>query len=145
MTMDKAKRKRLQAKGWQVGSAADFLGLSGEEQAYIDLKLSLAEAVATRRKQMRVSQAALAKKLHSSQSRVAKMEAADASVSLDLLVRSFLSMGATRRDLMRAIKPRPKRRTAYGPERREGEKLHEAEWRRTLPSHSPFDSPQRKT
>ena len=35
----------------------------------------------------------------SSQSRVAKMEAADASVSVDLLIRSLLKLGAARKDL----------------------------------------------
>src|SRR4051812_10965639 len=107
--MDKAKRKRLEAQGWQVGATADFLRLSAEDEAYIELKLSLANALASRRKQMRVSQATLAKQLRSSQSRVAKMEAGDATVSLDLLIRSLLSMGVTRRDLARVLLPKAKR------------------------------------
>jgi transcriptional regulator with XRE-family HTH domain len=45
----------------------------------------------------------LAAKLQSSQSRIAKMEAGDPSVSLDLLIRSLISLGATERELSRII------------------------------------------
>jgi hypothetical protein len=34
----KQKQKRLQAKGWKVGTVKEFLGLSNEEAAYIELK-----------------------------------------------------------------------------------------------------------
>jgi ribosome-binding protein aMBF1 (putative translation factor) len=101
--MERQKRKHLEKQGWAVGSAQDLLGLSDEEVAYVELKVALANAITTRRKQQRRSQIALAKKIGSSQSRVAKMEAADSSVSLDLMVRSLLSLGATRRDLAKAL------------------------------------------
>jgi hypothetical protein len=42
--MRKAKRKRLQAKGWKIGTVKEFLGFSDEESAYIDLKSSLPQA-----------------------------------------------------------------------------------------------------
>ena len=103
MTMKAAKKKKLEAKGWKVGSAADFLALSPEEAAYIDLKLSLSKRLKEMRTQKKMSQTALAKEIHSSQSRVAKMEAGDASVSLDLLVKSLLAVGASNRDLAKAI------------------------------------------
>ena len=101
--MKAAKKKKLEAKGWKVGSAADFLALSPEEAAYIDLKLSLSKRLKEMRTQKKMSQTALAKEIHSSQSRVAKMEAGDASVSLDLLVKSLLALGASNRDLAKAI------------------------------------------
>jgi len=44
-----------------------------------------------------------AKLIKSSQSRLAKMEGGDPSVSLDLLIRSLLALGASNRDLARAI------------------------------------------
>jgi len=103
MTMKAAKKKKLEAKGWKVGSAADFLALSPEEAAYIDLKLSLSKRLKEMRTQKKMSQTALAKEIHSSQSRVAKMESGDASVSLDLLVKSLLAVGASNRDLAKAI------------------------------------------
>lgn len=100
--MDKAKRKRLEAKGWKVGSAADFLGLTPEEAALIEIKLALARSL-RRRRQKRMTQAQLAEKLKSSQPRVAKAEGGDASVSVELLVRAMLATGATPKEIGKAI------------------------------------------
>ena len=97
--MDKKKVQRLKEAGWAVGDAGDFLELTDEERAFIETKLALAVAVRDRRKRRGLSQTDLARRLSSSQSRVAKMEAADPSVSLDLLVRSLLSLGATQADI----------------------------------------------
>jgi phage-related protein/DNA-binding XRE family transcriptional regulator len=102
-TMRDDKRKRLEAKGWKVGSARDFLGLSSEEDAYIKLKLKLADAVRERRRRRHVTQVDLARVLRSSQSRVAKIEAGHPSVSLDLLIRSLLALGVSERDLATII------------------------------------------
>ena len=73
--MRKPKRKRLEAKGWKIGTVKEFLRLSDEESAYIDLKIKLAGGLRQRRQQQGLSQLDLAAKLQSSQSRVAKMEA----------------------------------------------------------------------
>lgn len=97
------KKKRLEASGWRVGSADEFLDLTPEEAALVELRLKLADAVRERRTERHLTQAALARLLGSSQSRVAKVETADDSVSLDLLIRSFLAMGATARDLARIL------------------------------------------
>jgi ribosome-binding protein aMBF1 (putative translation factor) len=101
--MRKQKQKRLEAKGWKVGTVKQFLDLSDEESAYIELKIKLAAGLRQRRQQKGLSQLDLAAKLQSSQSRVAKMEAGDPSVSLDLLIRSLISLGATERELSRII------------------------------------------
>lgn len=101
--MEDAKRKRLEAAGWKVGSAEEFLGLSPEEASFVELKLTLSQTLRERRNGQGLTQTALAKKLGSSQSRVAKMEASDASVSLDLLVRALLATGATRAEIAAAI------------------------------------------
>lgn len=101
--MDTDKRKKLEKAGWTVASAEDFLGLTDEETAFVELKLALSERLRVRRTKLGLSQAALARRLGSSQSRVAKMEASDPSVSLDLLVRGLLATGATRRDIAIAI------------------------------------------
>lgn len=102
--MDAAKRQRLEAAGWSIGNASDFLGLSPEEATYIELKLSLSKRLKQLRLSKQLSQHALAKRIKSSQSRVAKMEAGDPSVSLDLLVRALLCTGATAQDLAEAIR-----------------------------------------
>jgi DNA-binding XRE family transcriptional regulator len=101
--MDKAKRKRLEAKGWKVGTTTEFLRLSPEEVRYIELKLALSEHLKKRRIRKKLTQEQLAKMMSSSQSRVAKMEAGDPTVSLDLLVRSLLALGASEKDLAKVI------------------------------------------
>ena len=101
--MNSAKLKKLQAAGWKVGSAKDFLKLTDEEALLVDLKVSLAGALRLARAKRGLSQVELAQRMRSSQSRVAKIEAGDASVSLDLIVRALLAAGATRRDLQRAF------------------------------------------
>ena len=102
--MKASKRRRLQRAGWTVGEAAQFLGLSPEEQRFIEMKLALAGAVRRLRERQGLTQAQLARRFGSSQSRVAKTEAADPSVSLDLLVRWLLGLGATREDVARLIR-----------------------------------------
>ena len=104
--MRSSKRKRLEAKGWKVGSAKDFLGLSSQEEAYIEIKLRLAEALRNQRLRHQMTQSDLAKAIKSSQSRVAKMEAGESSVSLDLLVRTLLALGAHSKNLTRLLSSR---------------------------------------
>lgn len=101
--MRKEKKRRLESKGWKIGSAKEFLNLSEEESAYIELKTRLAEGVRQRRQQTGLTQVELAAKLQSSQSRVAKIEAGDPSVSLDLLIRSLISLGLNDRELSKII------------------------------------------
>ena len=109
--MKKEKRARLEGAGWKVGDAAEFLILSKEEAAFVQLKVSLANSLKKRRQSKRWTQTQLAAAIGSSQPRVAKMEAADASVSVDLLIKALLTMGATRRDLAKVIGA-PKARSA---------------------------------
>lgn len=101
--MHEDKKKRLEASGWRVGTVAEFLELSPEEEEYIELKLRLADGFRRRRAQKQLTQADVAKLIRSSQSRVAKMEAGDPSVSLDLLIRSLFALGASRTELARII------------------------------------------
>jgi len=102
--MKKNKRARLEAHGWRVGNTEDFLELSEEESALVDTRLALSGSVRDRRTKQGLSQAALARRLKSSQSRVAKLEAADPSVSTDLLLRALFALGATPRDVAAAIR-----------------------------------------
>lgn len=102
--MKKSKRAKLEAAGWAVGSVQEFLGLSDAEAALIEMKLSLSRSLRDRRQRRGLSQVELAKRLRSSQSRVAKMEAGDPSVSMDLLVSSLLVLGASAADLARVIR-----------------------------------------
>ena len=101
--MESDKRRRLEKAGWKVGSTAEFLDLTPEESDYIALKMALADSLRQVRTRKNMTQSDLAALLESSQSRVAKMEAGDPSVSLDLLIRSLLSLGVSRENLARLI------------------------------------------
>ena len=101
--MKKAKRERVEEAGFRVGSAAEFLGLTNEERTFVELKLALAAFLREVRSKQGWTQAEVADRLNSSQSRVAKMEAADPSVSLDLLVRTLLAIGVSGKEVGRVI------------------------------------------
>jgi ribosome-binding protein aMBF1 (putative translation factor) len=104
--MNPDKRRRLEARGWKFMTVKEFLGLTDDEAAYVELRLKLADGLRARRMAKGISQTALAMTLESSQSRVAKMESGDPSVSLDLLVRSLLALGTSNRELARIIAAR---------------------------------------
>jgi predicted XRE-type DNA-binding protein len=110
--MDKRKRAKLKAGGWAVGAPREFLELSEEEAAFVEFKLSLSRTLRALRTAQELSQVEVAKRLQSSQSRVAKMEASDPSVSVDLLVRSLFRLGAQADDIAKALRPRRKVRAA---------------------------------
>jgi plasmid maintenance system antidote protein VapI len=101
--VEKTKRARLEKRGWRIGGAAEFLDLNDAEAALIELKVALGDALRQRRVAKGMTQGELAKQLGSSQSRIAKMEASDPSVTMDLLVRAHLALGATAKDLAKAI------------------------------------------
>lgn len=93
------KRKKLEAAGWKVGSAAEFLNLSAADEMLVCMKLALARQVRSMRLQKNLTQAELAKLIGSSQSRIAKLETADRSVSIELLVRALVTLGASREQI----------------------------------------------
>lgn len=100
--MDKRKRRLIEERGWKIGSVSDFLELTSQESDYIELKLSLSKKLKERRIKNKMTQEEMAKLLKSSQSRIAKMEAGDPSVSIDLLVRSLLAMGVSRQKIIQS-------------------------------------------
>ena len=117
--MTEERRRRLEAAGYRFTTVREFLGLTSAEMALIDMKVALARALKALRRHRRLTHAQVAKRLGSSQSRVAKMEAGDSSVSMDLLVRSLFALGASKGDLARALetatltaRPTPRRRAA---------------------------------
>ena len=101
--MDSEKRKRLEKLGWTLGDASELLELSPEESAIIEIKIALAKKFQSARKSKHLTQTQVAKLLHTSQSRVAKIEAGDPSVSLDLLIKGLISLGATRKTVGQLI------------------------------------------
>jgi DNA-binding transcriptional regulator YiaG len=110
--MNNQKKKHLERAGWAVGGATDFLELTPEEAKFIEVKLALAAGLKELREKRDLTQTVLATRLGSSQSRVAKMEAADPSVSLDLLIKSLFTIGATAADIAKWIKRAETKRAA---------------------------------
>ena len=104
--MKQVKKRQLESAGYKVSSTQEFLGLTDEESAYIETKVLLAKSFKELRKSKKVSQTEMAKLIGSSQSRVAKMEAGDPSVSTDLLFKGMFALGATRKDISRALSAR---------------------------------------
>ena len=101
--MNKSKQKAFEQKGWKIGTTKEFLKLTEEEEAYIELKLKLSTDLRKLRTEQKLTQVQFAKIIKSSQSRVAKLETGDPSVSLDLIIRSLLALGSSKKDIARAI------------------------------------------
>lgn len=104
--MNTARANRLRRAGWRVGDAGEFLGLSPEEAALVEMKIALGESLRRHRLRSKLTQDALARRLGSSQSRVAKLEAGARGVTLDLLFRALFATGVTTADIAREIRPR---------------------------------------
>ena len=102
--MDKERERKLREAGFSIGNYDDFLELTDEEKVLVELRLALVRALRQRRKtELKISQATFAKRIGSSQSRVARIEAGDPSVSLDLIMRSLVQTGSTSADIGRVL------------------------------------------
>lgn len=110
--MRAAKRRQLERAGWTIGDAEDFLGLSADERRFVEVKLALAAGLRRRRERLGLTQRQVAERFGSSQSRVAKMEAADRSVTTDLLLKSLFRLGVSPRDIARLLIPKSRNRAA---------------------------------
>src|SRR5690554_4509982 len=97
--MDKKKRIQLEEKGFRVGTAADFLELTPEEEAYIEIRLDISSLVKVQREKRGWTQEQLALAIGSSQSRIAKLEGGDAGISLDLMMKALLRLGTSKKQI----------------------------------------------
>lgn len=97
--MDMDKRKALEAAGFRLGDAADFLDLTEEERMLVELRVKLVEIIRRRREESNLSQKQVANRIKTSQSRFAKIEAAAPDVSLDQMFRALFAVGGDVRDL----------------------------------------------
>ncbi len=102
--MKKEKIKRLKDAGWKTGTVQEFLELTDAENALIEVRVALFEAFQKIRKEQRLTQKQAAKLLKTSQSRISKMETGDPSVTLDLMIRSLVTLGANKKDFVRIFK-----------------------------------------
>ena len=104
--MRAARKKRLEAAGWKIGTAEDYLGLSPEEARIVEMKLALGDSLRRHRIRRHWTQLDLAKKLGSSQSRVAKLETGALGVTLDLLFRALFVAGVSTDEIARELRSR---------------------------------------
>jgi transcriptional regulator with XRE-family HTH domain len=121
--MDRATRERLERAGFRVGGAEDFLDLSAEERELVELRLRVSHTVRRLRERVGFTQKQLASRIDSSQSRVAKIEASAADVSLDLLFRALFAVGGHIDDLKTTDNPRKRARSAT---RQKAQRKHKA-------------------
>src|SRR5438552_10590721 len=91
--MQPEKRKALEAAGWKFGDAADFLAMSDEERQMLAIRVDAALAVRRQREAMKLSQQELARRIHTSQPRIAKIEKAAQDVTLDQILRAYAAAG----------------------------------------------------
>jgi ribosome-binding protein aMBF1 (putative translation factor) len=103
LQMKPSKKRKLQRAGFKVGTVQEFLGLSDEEMALIELKVRLVAMLRQVRQARGMRQQDLADLIASSQSRIAKMEAGESDVSLDLIFKAFFSLGVSRQQLAKMI------------------------------------------
>lgn len=114
--MTEAKRRKLEAAGWKVGTVQEFLGLSNAEMTLIEVKLALARQLREWRQRAGLSQAVVARRLRTSQPRLARMEHGEPGVTIDLLVRALCELGVKARrmgEVIGSVKI-PKRKRATG-------------------------------
>jgi predicted XRE-type DNA-binding protein len=93
--MNKEKQKALEAAGWVFEDAEDFLELTAEERAIVEMRVQLSRAIRALREKQKLTQAQLAKKMKTSQPRINKIEAGSPGVSLEQLLNSWFALGGT--------------------------------------------------
>ena len=103
ITMNTEKQKRLEAAGWKIGTVQEFLNLDDADMEFIETKLALTKAVREQRQRRHLSQVTLAERMKTSQSRVAKIEKGDPTVSVDLILRALFTLGVSRKEMAKAI------------------------------------------
>ncbi|MHB1556852.1 MAG: helix-turn-helix transcriptional regulator [Isosphaeraceae bacterium] len=97
--MNSEKRRALEEAGFVFEDAEDFLELTAEERQLVELRVTVSRAVRDRRVSQKLTQQEVAARIHSSQSRVAKLESGSSDVSLDLMFKGFFALGGTMQDL----------------------------------------------
>lgn len=91
--MTPAKQAALEAAGYRLTDAAEFLGLAEDERRIVELRVRLARGVRELRALRQLTQQQLAGRIGSTQARIAKVESG-VGASLELMLRALLALGA---------------------------------------------------
>ena len=101
--MEKRRRDRLRKDGWENSAVSEVLSVSPDEEALVEARIALTRRIRQVREARGLTQIQVAKLIGSSQSRVAKMEAADRSVSIDMMMRTLFRLGQSPKQVGRAL------------------------------------------
>ena len=93
--MDTKKRKQLEAAGYQITDSADWLGLTPQEQAIVNMRVNFALEIERVRKASNITQRELADKIGTRQSGVARMLNNPTTATIDSLIKTLLALGAS--------------------------------------------------
>jgi len=94
----------MSKKMWKEGTVQEFLNLSDADMAVVETRVALTRALRRQRKMSRLTQTDMARAMRTSQSRVARIEAGDPSVSLDLVFKALYTAGLTLHDIGGVLK-----------------------------------------
>ena len=103
MALSNERKAKIRKAGFKIGTVQEFLELSDAEMMIIDMRIALGKRIRTTREKQQLTQSELAKRIRSSQPRVAKIEAGEEGVSLDLMTKAALAVGMTRKQIAKAI------------------------------------------
>ena len=91
--MKATKKKALESAGYNMTNAAEWLGLSPQEDAIVNMRVNFAMEIERICKEQGITQKALAEKIGTRQSGVARMLNNPSKVTLDHLIRTLLALG----------------------------------------------------
>lgn len=93
--MDAERKKKLEAAGWKFGDYADFLGMTPEEKAIVEIRLAATREMERLRAENPISQEELARRMGTKQPNVSKLFKNPGNATLDTLFRALLALGST--------------------------------------------------
>lgn len=93
--MDAERKKKLEAAGWKFGDYADFLGMTPEEKAVVEIRLAATREMERLRAENPISQEELARRMGTKQPNVSKLFKNPGKATLDTLFRALLALGST--------------------------------------------------
>jgi hypothetical protein len=93
--MTEQEKKNLEAAGWKVGDVDEFLELTPEETAIVEMRVALAKALQQRQLKFRAAKPVPTRRKSTNKG--------ESSESIDSMIRSLLVLGASRREIAAAI------------------------------------------
>ena len=93
--MDAERKKKREAADWKFGDYADFLDMTPEEKAVVEIRLAATREMERLRAENPISQEELARRMGTKQPNVSKLFKNPGKATLDTLFRALLALGST--------------------------------------------------